>query len=246
MEVAQLSETPAHLGGRERARLLIAVEHARTRDSIGPALARAGGAYVLVGHAVSADEAHEMTQALRPDLLMLDLSLPNCDWLETTRRLHTRCPAMQILLLTPQDSYPYLCPALRAGAVGVMARANVAQDLVPALEAVRQGGVYLTPVLSGLLVQEYLQLCRAESGARIQSEPPLDADNPLSPREVEVLTLVTEGLTNRKIAERLCISVKTVETHRGHLLEKLGLHDRVGLVRYAFEKGLIHSESVSA
>jgi two-component system response regulator NreC len=150
--------------------------------------------------------------------------------IEATRRIKEAAPEVAVLALTMHEDEQYFFEMLSAGASGYVPKRAAPDDLVSAIRAVSQGNVFLYPTLAKALVKDFLQ--RAESGAATPAEE-------LTPREREVLTCIAEGLTNREIAETLVISAKTVDRHRENIMRKLNLHNRVELVKYAIEKGLI-------
>jgi len=184
----------------------------------------------IVGEVGSGEEALKAVQDLKPDVVLMDVVMSGMSGIEATRRIKEASPDTAVLALTMHEDEQYFFEMLQAGASDYVPKRAAPDDLVSAIRVVSQGNVFLYPTLAGLLVNDYLQ--RVESGHA-------PADKELTPREQEVLTYIAEGYTNREIAEALVISVKTVDRHRENIMRKLNLHNRVELVKYAIEKGLI-------
>jgi two-component system response regulator NreC len=185
----------------------------------------------IVGEAGSGTEAVELAAELKPDVVLMDVSMRDMDGVEATRRIKKRAPDVNVLALTVHEEEAYFFEMLSAGASGYVPKRASPQVLLTAIALVAEGEVFLHPTVAGALVQEYLQ--EGRSGAR---ERVYDG---LTPRQREVLTLIAEGLSNQEIARRLDISVRTVERHRENIMKRLNLHSRVELVKYALRKGLI-------
>ena len=160
----------------------------------------------------------------------MDVAMPGIGGIEATRKIKAANADTAVLALTMHEDEQYFFEMLNAGASGYIPKRAAPDDLVSAIRVVNQGNVFLYPTLAKLLVKDFLD--RAESGSTPMAEE-------LTPREREVLTYIAEGYTNREIAENLVISVKTVDRHRENIMQKLNLHNRVELVKYAIEKGLI-------
>jgi DNA-binding NarL/FixJ family response regulator len=211
-------------------RILIVDDHAIFREGI-RALLSDSEELEIVGEAGDGREALEKIQQLEPDVAIMDVAMPLMDGLEATRRIHKEYPGVRVLILTQYDSKEYVLPSLRAGASGCVPKRVVASELVSAIRAVHDGESFLHPSVAKLLVEDYLQ--------RTERDP----YDTLTRREREVLKLVAEGHTNRDIAEMLAVSVKTVLGHRTNVMEKLGIHNRTDLIKYAIRKGLISVDS---
>jgi DNA-binding NarL/FixJ family response regulator len=183
--------------------------------------------------AEAADGAEAVKLALDPnvDLAILDISMPRMTGLQATRELERRRPELRVLILSMHESEQYLYEALRAGASGYVVKKVADRDLVAACRATMRGEPFLYPGAVTALIKDYLR------GARNGDK----GDDPLTPRETEVVKLVAESYTNRQIAEALVISEKTVDRHRANILEKLGMRDRVELTRYAIRNGLVEA-----
>lgn len=185
----------------------------------------------IVGEVSSGEEAIHAVRQLKPDVVLMDVVMAGMSGIEATRRIKEANSEVAVLALTMHEDEHYFFEMLNAGASGYVPKRAAPDDLVDAIRVVSQGNVFLYPTLAKLLVKDFLQ--RAESGA----SPPGEE---LTAREQEVLTCIAEGLTNREIAETLVISAKTVDRHRENIMRKLNLHNRVELVKYAIEKGLIN------
>lgn len=214
-------------------RLLLADDHVVVRSGL-RMLLQAREEIEIVGEAENGREAVEKVRMLKPDVVLMDVQMPDMNGIEATRRIKEVSPQTAVLALTMHEDDHYFFEMLHAGASGYVPKRAAPDELVNALHTVYEGNVFLYPSLATRLVQDYLQ--RAESG-----DQPIVQDD-LTPRELEVLTLIAEGLTNAEIADRLVISVKTVDRHRENLMRKLNLHHRVDLVKYALKMGLIDLE----
>jgi two-component system response regulator NreC len=212
-------------------RVLIADDHAIVREGVRMILS-AHPEIQVVGEASTGDQAVAMAEALRPDVTVMDISMPGMNGIEATQQIRQKASEVNVLALTMHEDDHYVFQLLRAGASGYVLKRAAATDLVDAVRASSRGEAFLYPSVARTVVQDYLRrLERGEAERR-----PYDG---LTQREREVLALIAEGNTNQQIAGRLFISIKTVQTHRAHIFEKLGLHDRTELVRYAIRKGLI-------
>ena len=182
--------------------------------------------------AEAADGAEAIQKALTPsvNLAILDVSMPRMTGLQAAAELHRRRPDLRILILSMHDNEQYFFEALKAGASGYVLKTAANRDLVEAVRASMRGEPFLYPAAVTALIRDYLE--RARSGEATPTDP-------LTPRELEVTKLIAEGHTTDEIAETLVISKKTVERHRSNTLEKLGMHNRVELTRYAIRRGLV-------
>lgn len=214
-------------------RLLLVDDHAIVRAGL-RILLETQPDFEIVGETESGQDAVGKTQTLQPDVVLMDISLPDIDGFEATRQIKRIRPQTAILALTMHESDEYFFEMLNAGASGYVPKKAAPTDLVAAIRVVHGGGVFLYPSLAKSLVKDYL--ARLETGA-----DRTDYDG-LTEREREVLTLIADGLSNQAIADRLVISTKTVERHRSNIMTKLNLHSRTELVKYAIRKGLIEVE----
>ncbi len=211
-----------------KTRVLIADDHAIVREGIRMILT-AEQDFSVVGEAHSGEEAVKLVQTLRPNVVVMDISMPHVNGIEATRQIRRIAPEVHVLILTMHEEESYVFQLFQLGAAGYVLKRAAATDLVDAVRAVARGEAFLYPAVARSLVRDYREGLRAGQ----------EAADGLTDREREVLVLIAEGLTNAQIASRLFISVKTVQTHRTHIMEKLDLHDRSHLVRYAVRRGLI-------
>jgi two-component system response regulator NreC len=215
----------------ERIRVLIADDHTLVREGL-RALLEGHGGFDVVGEASNGHEAIDRAIQLRPDVVLMDIGMPEVDGLAATRRIAKANPAIRILVLTVHDTEDYFFRVLEAGAHGFLVKDAASTELVAAVRAVHHGGVFLHPPMAKRLVEDYLQ--------RIGSGEERASHALLSPRERQVLTLIGAGHTNQEIADQLELSVNTVQAHRSHIIDKLDLHSRADLMRYAVRVGLGH------
>ena len=208
-------------------RVVLADDHAVVREGL-KALVNAQPDMRVVGEAADGEAAWRMAKALLPDVLVIDLSMPVLGGAEATARVRRDCPSVKVLALTVHEEQLYLTQLLRAGASGYVLKRAAPLELVRAVRSVAAGGTYVDPSLTGTLVAGYLDAERAAE------QPEHDA---LSDREREVLVRIARGFSNKEIAAELGLSVKTVETYKGRMSEKLGLRTRVEIVRYAAQRG---------
>jgi DNA-binding NarL/FixJ family response regulator len=215
---------------RLKTRILLADDHALVRRGLRLIL-DAQPDLEVVAEASDGAEAVKLALDAGVDLAILDISMPRMTGLQAARELQQRRPDLRILILSMHESEQYLYEALKVGASGYVVKRAADHDLVDACRAAMRGEPFLYPDAAIELVNDHLR--RARNGE--------EARDPLTPRETEVIKLVAESYTNRQIAEALVISENTVERHRANILEKLGLHDRVELTRYAIRNGLIEA-----
>lgn len=210
-------------------RVLVADDHIVVREGICALLALAEDIEV-VGEASNGQEAIGKTEKCRPDVVLIDMAMPVMGGLEATRRICRDYPATKVLILTQYDEKEYVFPVIDAGASGFISKAGASQELVDGIHAVHRGDSYLSPPIARLLVDSY-----RHAGLNAAQ----DTYDQLTDREREVLKLVAEGYTTQEIAGMLVLSAKTVEGHRTNLMSKLGLNNRIDLVKYALRKGII-------
>jgi DNA-binding NarL/FixJ family response regulator len=208
-------------------RVLIADDHGIVRSGLRLLLERQEDIEVI-GEAADGAEAREIAVRERPDLAILDVRMPKLTGLQATREIKRQAPEVAVLILSMHDDERYLFEALKAGASGYVLKTQADADLVAAIRAVQRGEPFLTPAAQQALIKDVL-----ERG------PETGGEEGLTPREEEIVKLVAEAHTTRQIAEILHLSEKTVENHRGNAMRKLGMRDRVELVRYAIRRGLI-------
>jgi DNA-binding NarL/FixJ family response regulator len=207
-------------------RILVADDHGIVRAGIKLLLENQADLSV-VAEAADGIEAIEQALATRPDLCILDVGMPRMTGLQAARGIRSHLPDVRVLMLSMHDDERYLFEALKAGASGYVLKREADQDLVGAVRAVGRGEAFLTNAAERSLIREWM------------SDDTAGPAVPLTPREEEVVKLIAEAHTNAQIAEALHLSAKTVESHRANVLRKLGMRDRVELVRYAIRRGLV-------
>ena len=208
--------------------ILVADDHGIVRSGLKMLIDRQDG-MLVVGEAEDGVAAVESALRLRPDVAVLDVSMPRMTGLQAAREIRSHSPDTRVLLLSMHDDERYVFDALKAGASGYVLKRQADAELIEAIRAVAAGGQFLSSTADAGVMQE-----RIDAGV----EGPHD---PLTPREMDVVKLIAEAYTNRQIAEILKVSEKTVESHRGNVLAKLGMRDRVELVRYAIRRGLVEA-----
>ncbi len=214
----------------KRTRVLVVDDHQIVREGI-VALLRAEPSVVVCGEAGDGESAVAKALTLRPDLVILDLGLPDVGGLEVARRIREQVPGARILIFTLHDSGPLVADIVASGAQGYVLKSDASRDLLDAVRALRDGRCFFSSKISEALVSE-------RKGVETGGAPSAPTD-PLTKRERQVLTLLAEGRTNKQVALLLGISPKTVDAHRTNLMRKLGLHSIHQLVRHAIREGLI-------
>ena len=215
---------------RKRVRVLIADDHAIVRAGVRLILESEPDIEVA-GEAHDGLETLELAERLSPDVILMDISMPRMSGLDATREVTKAMPAIRVLGLTMHEDDRYFFEMLEAGASGYVVKGASPEELLSAIRAVARGQAYIHPSLAGKLLDDYLH--------RVNTGEERDSFGGLTRREQEVLTLIGEGDTSREIAEKLVISVNTVERHWANIMEKLDLHSKTELVKYAIRKGLV-------
>ena len=221
--------------GASSIRVLLADDHAVLRAGL-QALLNAEEDIEVIGEAENGQQAVEMAYSLRPDVVLMDVTMTGMSGLEATRRIKTDHPEIQVLALTMHDDASYLRDILKAGGSGYVLKEAASDELLSAIRAVKQGGTYLHASHTKLLLDEMLDEHYVTPDARAERY------DLLSEREAQIFKLVALGHSNREIADMLYLSVKTVETYKARLTQKLELHTRAALVRYALELGILADE----
>jgi DNA-binding NarL/FixJ family response regulator len=211
-------------------RVLIADDHPLIRSGLRALLEREGE-FQVVGEAANGYEAIELAIALKPDIAMLDVSMPRLNGVDAAQHISERLPRTRILLVSMHSDEAYVLRALKSGARGYLLKASPEVDVLRAIRAVAAGNAYFSPEVTKLLVEDYVR--------QLQQRGATDSYDLLSIREKEILQLLVSGKSNREIADLLHISISTVETHRTNILNKLGLHNLPELILYAVRKGLL-------
>ncbi len=204
--------------------VLVADDHQLVRQGLKSLLEREG--FKVVGEASNGQEALRMAETLHPEVAVLDLAMPILNGIDTAREIQRVSGKTKTILLSMHTESRYILESLRAGAKGFVMKTHAADDLIRAIREAARGGTYLSPEVSDAVVQAYQN----------KAEVPPD---PLSPRERQVLQLIAEGKTTKEVASSLDISVKTAETYRTRIMEKLDIHETASLVRYAVRRGIV-------
>jgi two-component system, NarL family, response regulator NreC len=207
-------------------RILIADDHAIVRDGLKSVLVREG--FEIAAEASNGREAVDLARKLRPEAVVMDISMPSLNGIDAAREIHSSCPQTRTILLTMYKEGEFVLEALRAGVKGYVLKSQTSGDLVRALHSTLAGDTYLSPGISNRVVEAALSKESAPS-------------DQLTQRERQVLQLIAEGKTNKEISQQLAMSVKTVESHRRNLMLKLNIHETAGLVRHAIKIGLIQA-----
>ncbi|MGW8225483.1 MAG: response regulator [Anaerolineales bacterium] len=209
--------------------ILLADDHRILREGI-RALIEDQEDMQVVGEAEDGQATLKMVSQLNPDVVVMDIAMPLLNGLEATRQIRRDFPQVKVLILTMHENEEYIRQVLAAGALGYVLKDAAARDLLGAIRTVYQGEAVLSPAITRLVIEDYL---------RWGDIRPEDTTNGLTAREREVLQLIAEGYTNKEIAEILSLSVKTIQSHRTNLMNKLDLHDRGELIKYAIQKKII-------
>jgi len=216
-------------------KVLLAEDHTIVRKGLRSLLEDEEGIEVI-GEAEDGREAIKLAEKLHPDIVVMDIAMPGLNGLEATRQLRKLYPEIKILILSVYANEEYVFQTLQAGAEGYLVKKAAPSELILAIKAVHQGNSFLSPSISRTVIDEYIR--RAEEISEGD-----DTFKNLTARETEVLQLIAEGRKTREIAELLYISIKTVETHRAHIMDKLGIHSTAELTQYAISKGIISSDA---
>lgn len=223
----------------EPIRILLADDHALLRAGM-RALLDAEPDMVVVGEAGDGFECVDLAREIEPDVVILDINMPRCNGLEALGELREQAPNSRVLVLTMHDDAGYLRRVLAGGGVGYVLKQAASDELLSAIRAVKEGGTYLHPEHTRLLLEATPSKSKSQQEPRHPSESRYAL---LSEREAQVFELLALGYRNGEIAEQLDLSVKTVETYKARLMQKLGLRSRAGLVRYALDLGILSSGS---
>lgn len=211
-------------------RVILAEDHTVVRAGL-RALLDQSERIKVVAEAKDGNEAFNLATTLRPNVVVMDISMPNLNGIEATRRIKEKYPEINIVILTVHANEAYIFQALSAGAEGYLVKQTAPEDLVSAVEAAAQGEAFLSPLISKSVMENYIR--------HAEDADDLDSLNSLTRREREVLQLIAEGLTTKQIAKQLFVSQKTIRTHRANMMSKLDIHSTAALTLYALRKGLI-------
>lgn len=194
----------------------------------------------VIGEADNGTEVLRLAKKLTPEVVLLDISMPDLDGIEATKRLKKILPEAKVLIITVHEDESLLQEAIRAGAAGYIVKRAVESELIDAIRAVRRGDMYIHPTMTRALLRDFpsgnSNNTAEPKTSGLSDDPPVET---LTPREIDVLRLIAKGCTNRQMAEVLSISVRTVEGHRANLMGKLNLQGRVELVRYARDHNML-------
>ena len=217
-------------------RILLADDHKLFREGL-RLLLEAQGDFEVVAEAADGQEALKKARESHPEVMVMDITMQPMDGLAATRLARKEMPEVRVLILTMHGGEEYFFRALEAGASGYLLKEGASADLATAIRAVARGGVFLYPSIAGRLVEDYLQ--------RVSLGEERSSFEKLTDREKEILALIAQGHTNQEMAERLYLSINTVQTHRTHIMEKLNLHSRAELMKYAIRLGFLRPPSPS-
>ncbi|AZR73104.1 hypothetical protein BBF96_06725 [Anoxybacter fermentans] len=212
-----------------KTKIFIADDHALIRDGLKKILSEYDY-FEVIGEAGDGQETITKVKKNPPDILLLDISMPIFNGFQVIERIKNLLPKMKIVVLTVHNNESYISQFLKAGVQGYLLKTAPAREVVLALEAINRGGYYLDPSISRFIINHYLDNLEQDN---------LEDWDGLTSRELEVLKLIAEGYKNQDIANLLNVSVKTVESHRYNIMDKLDMHDRIDLVKYAIRKGII-------
>lgn len=215
----------------KKLRILLADDHSIVRSGL-RSLFKPMREFVVVGEASNGEEAVEQAERLRPDITIMDISMPKMNGIEATKLIKQKSPGVKVLILTVHDNEEYVYELIRAGADGYVLKDAEKQEIFAAVRKVADAEPFFSPGVSKLIIGKI---------ARDSKDHPKPGDNAprLTKREEEILRLIAHGMTSKKIAEKLCLSSSTVNTHRANLMQKLDIHDTASLVRFAIQKGFV-------
>jgi DNA-binding NarL/FixJ family response regulator len=222
-------QTPRSQSSR-KLRIYLADDHSVVREGL-RLLVNAQSDMEVIGEAGDGETAWREARTLQPDILVMDISMPNLNGLQATERLKTTCPDIKVVVLSAYSDAAHVRQLLASGAKGYVLKQTAAEELIRAIRIVAGGGVFLDPSIAGKVVEGCVNPASLDRGPESLSE-----------RELEVLIKIARGHTNAEIAEHLHISIKTVETHKSRFLQKLDLQTRADIVSYALKQGWLHNE----
>jgi len=219
----------------KKIRILISDDHAVVRQGL-RALFQSAQDFLVVGEASSGEEVSRLVEELKPEVVIVDISMPRVNGIEATPLVKKRNPRTKVLILTMYDNEEYVHQMVRVGADGYVLKNADKKGLFAAVRAVAAGERFFSPEVSELIIEEFVKRARESTDGSESKQLPL------TKREMEILRYIAQGLTNKRIAEEIFLSVRTVNTHRDNLMQKLNIHDTAGLVRYAIQNGIIRVE----
>jgi DNA-binding NarL/FixJ family response regulator len=222
----------------ETIKVLLADDHALVRAGIISLLQQLSGIQVIA----EAGDGHETLRLIKetsPDIVLLDISMPGLNGLEITDRVNKEFPKIRIIILSMHMNEEYVLHAIRVGAAGYLLKNSGIEELELAIKSVARGEMYLSPPVSRQVIMDYIKRFNSKTGHKKSKSELCEI---LTPRQREILQLIAEGSTTKEIANKLKVSIKTVDTHRTQLMERLDIHDIAGLVRYAIRMGILTTD----
>lgn len=216
----------------KKIKILIADDHSIIRSGL-RMLFRSNAEFSVIAEAENGEEALEKIALHKPDIVILDISMPKINGIEATRVIRERHPSTKVLILTIYESEEYVNQMVLAGASGYVLKDAGKKELFAAVRAIAAGERFFSPGISKLMIDEFIRQAQSKHHRKPDSKPVLTS------RETEILSYIARGLTNSQIAKKLFLSIRTIDTHRNNLMQKLNIHDTAGLVRYAIESGLL-------
>jgi DNA-binding NarL/FixJ family response regulator len=215
-----------------KTRIVLVDDHPIVRDGI-KALLVGHEDYFLAGEAADGKELLDKLPDLNPDLVILDISLPRMSGIEITKILSEQYPEIKVLILSMHTGEDFIFNAIKAGAKGYLPKNTTRKELIDAINSLVAGDIYFNDAISNTILKSYIR--KAQNNEANEK----DTATALSPREAEILKMVAEGLTNQEISDKLFISIRTVESHKNHIMQKLKLRTTVDLVKFAIRKGIV-------
>jgi len=216
----------------EKIKLILVDDHQLVRTGIANILAGESG-FEIIGEAAEAKELFELLKLLQPDIAILDIALPGMSGIEITKKLHNDFPGIRILILSMHTSEEFIFNAINSGARGYLPKNTSRKELIEAIYAINRGEEYFAESISNVILKSYIKKAKTES------HDAEDKENLLSKRKLEVLRLFAEGMTNQEIADKLFISIRTVESHKNHIMARLELKTTVDLVKFAIRNNIV-------
>jgi DNA-binding NarL/FixJ family response regulator len=216
----------------EKIRLILVDDHQLVRTGIANLLTGEPG-FEIIGEAADAKELFDLLKKSRPDITILDIALPGMSGIEITKKLHNDFPGIRILILSMHTSEEFIFNAINSGARGYLPKNTSRKELIEAIYAIQRGEEYFAESISNVILKSYIKKAKSDSPDDQNNE------NLLSKREIEVLKLFAEGLTNQEIADKLFISIRTVESHKNHIMARLELKTTVDLVKFAIRNNIV-------
>ncbi len=214
---------------------MVADDHNLVRQGI-VALLNVESDMQVIGEASDGIEAVRLAKKFNPDIVIMDLSMPNLNGLEATHQIKRDASDVKVLILTQHENEEYVMQIIKAGASGYVLKTSVSDDLIKAIKEIQKGEKFFSPSISRMILDDYI---KRTQGLQTENKAP-----ELTHREKEVLQLIAEGRTNQEVARKLFISVRTVEFHRANIMHKLQLNDLASLIKYAIQKGIVQINSI--